>query len=405
MTSSRLYIAARDPRDGGGVQSMAKVVYRAAERIGYNPCIVCNMLNSSTQARLTHPLRAVQLDPAQNIQHTNVDGLEVKGIPLILPEIEFTHYVLNISGWRKAIEDGDIFFAVGGTNQCNLPFIKQNISFGSWTATLLWEDRVDRLQSAPLIERVRDRISRPILEHIEKKAFNNADPAIVLSEYTAERVRERYRIEADEVISYPIDTEQFSAEPTGKEPTSEGPVALFVGRFNDPRKNISMLVEAFAKVREEIPDAELWLIGDEPNEYIRNSISSHGLDESVVCHDKIPNRDLPKYYRGADLLAIPSNQEGLAIVGLEAMACGTPVVSTRCGGPEQYIISDETGYLVPKDDTVTMAKQIIELLADSDYQQRLSRNARNLIIEEYNAARIRNQFQTILKRLRETTSG
>jgi glycosyltransferase involved in cell wall biosynthesis len=87
------------------------------------------------------------------------------------------------------------------------------------------------------------------------------------------------------------------------------------------------------------------------------------------------------------------------------MACGTPVVSTRCGGPEQYIINDETGYLVPKDDTVTMAKQIIELLADSDYQQRLSRNARNLITEEYNAARIRNQFQTILKRLRETTSG
>ena len=384
---------------------MARSIYRAAEDVGFDPCIVCNMLNSGAQARLTQPLRAVRLDPARAIQHTTVDGLEVKGIPLILPEVEFTHYFLNRSGWRKATEDGDVFFAVGGTNQCNLPFVDKNVRFGSWTATLLWEDRVDRLQSAPLIEQVRDRLSRPILERLEKKAFEAADPTIVLSEYTADRVRNKYQIEPDDVIPYPINTERFSADTTGEEPPSDSPVVLFVGRFNDPRKNTPMLIEAFAEVRERVPEAELWLIGAEPDENISEKIAANGLEDAVTCHERIPNEDLPRYYRAADLFVIPSNQEGLAIVGLEAMACGTPVIATRCGGPEQYVVDDETGYLVPKDDSDTMADQIVEVLADGDCRERLSHNSKTLVQEEYDESKIRNQFQAILKNLQEANNA
>ena len=48
-----------------------------------------------------------------------------------------------------------------------------------------------------------------------------------------------------------------------------------------------------------------------------------------------------------DLFVIPSHQEGLCISALEAMACGVPVVSTRCGGPEDFVLPDRTGLLVP----------------------------------------------------------
>ena len=58
------------------------------------------------------------------------------------------------------------------------------------------------------------------------------------------------------------------------------------------------------------------------------------------------NREgLRDMYRSLDVFVLASHREGLALVGIEAMACGVPVVSTRCGGPEDYIKDGVTGYL------------------------------------------------------------
>lgn len=91
------------------------------------------------------------------------------------------------------------------------------------------------------------------------------------------------------------------------------------------------------------PNIRLLLIGDEPGPKLLQQIDALEWNEHVKGIDYVDNEELPAYYRGADVFSIPSQHEGLAIVGLEVMACGKPIVSTRCGGPEEYVIDKERG--------------------------------------------------------------
>lgn len=373
---------------------MARFTYDAADNAGYDPCLVCNALDRTTDVRFVD---LATLNVRRDIEHTTVGGMEVKAIPRYLPEIEFLQYVTNHRYWRSAIADGDAFIGVGGSNHSCLPLQRDGKAFCSWTATPFWEDRRDRLNSASLLRRVRDRVSKPIMEAIEGRLYRAADPVLVLSEYTADRIAEHHRLDRSriEVVPYPIDTDLFNLDGPAK-PADDRPTVLFVGRFNDPRKNTRLLLEAIATVKAEFPAVRLLLIGDEPNADLRRAIENYGLEDAVEWLDYVDNADLPDYYRGADAFAIPSKQEGLAIVGLEAMACGTPVVSTDCGGPEGYIRDGENGYLVDGAVATAFADRLCVLLGDRDVGDRLGTNARELIVEKYAASVVRSRFVQFL---------
>lgn len=390
MSIPRLYIVTRDPRGLGGVGSMARFVYETAEGAGLNPCLVCNAIDREMDVRSTDVLR---LDWRREIEHTTVDGMELKGIPRLLPEVEFLQSALNRRFWAAALADGDRFFCVAGASPTGLPLVLDDVSFGCWVATPFWEDRADRLESSSLLRRIRDRLSRPVMERIEQRVYEGADPVFVLSEYTAAVLTERYGIKRErfEVVPYPIDTDRFT--PEGDTADADGPLILFVGRFNDPRKNTEMLVEAFSLVREEFPDATLRLIGDESSTALRSAFERHGVTEAVECLDYVPNEELPAHYRAADVFAIPSNQEGLAIVGLEAMACGTPVVSTRCGGPEGYVVDGETGYLVKRRDIEQMADHLSVVAGDSATRSQSGDRAQKVVEAEYAESVVTVRFE------------
>lgn len=380
---------------------MVEFVYETASDAGYDPCLVFNNLDRDTQIRLDSPLEYLRFDPEDAIETKTVQGMQGKAIRLVFPEVEFTQYVLNGAAWRRATADGDVFFAVGGTNHCCTPFVRSSVEFGSWTATPLWSDRVDRLQSAPLVERVRDYLSRPLLERLEKRAYREADPALVLSDYTERRLRAKYGFDSEtfEVVPFPVDTDRFTPTNRDTDPSPEGPVVLFVGRLTDPRKNVELLIEAFATVRQSVDDARLWLVGDEPDRRLRDAAERSGSEEAIEFLGPIPNAELPAYYRAADLFAIPSNQEGLGIVGLEALACGTPVVSTRCGGPEQYVEDGRTGYLVDREDASALAERVTALLREDTERERMSAEATAVIEAAYSESVIADRFVDALDRL------
>ncbi|SDY32964.1 glycosyltransferase family 4 protein [Halopenitus persicus] len=376
---------------------MARFVYEMAAETGYDPCLVCNVLDPEVDVRTTDLLT---LDINRKIEHTTVDGMELKGIPRILPEIEFTQYVLNRRFWQTALADGDAYFGVGGSNHCCFPLVQGGHSFGSWTATQFWEDRIDRLESASFPRRARDHLSKTIMEWIEGRTYRSADPVFVLSEHTADAVAQRHDIERDEirVVPYPIDTDLFS--PAGIEkPDCDRPTILFVGRFNDSRKNTSLLLQAIDTLREDIPDIRLLLIGDEPDPKLQQQIDALDLNDHVESIDYVDNEKLPAYYRGADVFAIPSQQEGLAIVGLEAMACGTPVVSTQCGGPEEYVIDGETGYLVSADDIDAFADRLTTVLHEDGSRESMANRAREVVVETYSREQVGRVFRTELENL------
>lgn len=124
------------------------------------------------------------------------------------------------------------------------------------------------------------------------------------------------------------------------------------------------------------------MIGDEPGLQLRQRIQELSMGDAVEFCGHVSIEILRDRLRALDLFVVPSHQEGLCIAALEAMACGCPVVSTRCGGPEEFVLHDETGFLVGFD-PAEMADAILHILGSRALRQRLGNAAREKVVQSY----------------------
>jgi len=128
-------------------------------------------------------------------------------------------------------------------------------------------------------------------------------------------------------------------------------IVLFVGRFS-PVKGLERLLEAVALLGG-YPRLRLVLVGGEgdgapaPRELVQR-IAELGIDGLTRFAGQVIHQRLPEYYSAADVLVVPSHYESFGLVSLEALACGTPVVSMAVGVMEQLLRPGETG-CVPSD--------------------------------------------------------
>jgi len=127
---------------------------------------------------------------------------------------------------------------------------------------------------------------------------------------------------------------------------------LTVGSFKD-QKNYPLLLHAFSVLR--CPKARLMLLGQGANEAaLRVMTAELGIADRVVFAGFHP--DPTPFYQTADLFVLSSDYEGLPTVLIEAMACGTPVVSTDCpSGPNEILKAGKYGCLVPMRDAQALA--------------------------------------------------
>jgi len=386
-----VFIPTLDPRGVGGVLSVTKFAYNSASTAGYTPHIVYNAIPWSDCFTIKDIIR---WEINHRYERTKVEGLDGTVIGRIFPELESLNYLLTYFKWLDTVGDG-VTFGVGGPCIPCLPFALANESYGCWIGTLIEDEREVQLEKFSTPRRHRYAVERPILKHFEKLILNRADRLLVQSTYTKRRINEEYGVSLSSIehLPYPIDTDHFCPSPNR---TDSGEI-VFVGRFNDPRKNIELLLRAFRNVRESIPNATLNLIGDEPDNRIAGLITELGLRDAVNTPGFVP--ELMPYLHRADVFALPSRQEGLGIAALEAMSCGLPVVATKCGGPEDYVNDGETGYLVPIGDREALAERLITILADSTQRHRLGANARSLIEHQYEASKIESQLISIYDEL------
>jgi glycosyltransferase involved in cell wall biosynthesis len=142
---------------------------------------------------------------------------------------------------------------------------------------------------------------------------------------------------------------------------------LAVGRFQDARKNLPLLLEAYALVCTRSADApKLVLAGaSPPPKAFWEKAATKGLTDRIA-YIASPSRDaLASLYRNAQSFVLTSHEEGFGIVLTEAMASGIPVVATRCGGPEGIVSDGDDGFLVDED-SVTLADRLLSLCEDLD---------------------------------------
>lgn len=125
----------------------------------------------------------------------------------------------------------------------------------------------------------------------------------------------------------------------------EGPLVLAVGGLTE-RKNPLRLLQAFALLAAERPDARLAYVGDGPLAgALERDARGLGVGPRVVRAGAVDHGAIPDWMRACDVLALPSLTEPLGQVALEALACGRPVVATRAGGTREFV-TPEVGAVV-----------------------------------------------------------
>ena len=168
------------------------------------------------------------------------------------------------------------------------------------------------------------------------------------------------------VIPDGVDGSVFTLSENGRRPSSNQ--ILFVGNIR-PVKGVDILIKSIRLLVDRGRNVKLIIVGEGyyqsyRREYDRmqQMLYDLNLEGCVEFIGKKPLADLVRYIQESVLLVLPSRAESLGMVLVEALACGTPVVATRCGGPED-IVNEDVGILVPPEDPEALARGI-ELVLD-----------------------------------------
>lgn len=208
-----------------------------------------------------------------------------------------------------------------------------------------------------------------------------------------------------------VDPEEFTPRRDGSEPDLGGPTLLYVGRLH-AEKGVFDLLEAFARVKAQAPQARLVLVGEGPaRSSIERVIAERDWVDSVVLTGTVKNRDLPPYFRAAQVFVAPSVstpkwEEQVGMANIQAMACGVPVVSTRSGAIPEYVPDGLAGILVAERHPESLAEAILRLLSDEALRRQMGEAGRAYAAHHYDAGRnVQRTEEELLRMWQEWPPG
>lgn len=225
--------------------------------------------------------------------------------------------------------------------------------------------------------RLPDCFPEPLLNYLNRavpRSLERADLILADAESTRQDLNQAYRIPLEKIrVLYSGVDARFGpkvseeSEARVREITRGLPYLLAVSTIQ-PRKNYVRLIEAFAKLINSsqfpIPHCHLVIAGGRGWMYqsILDTPERLGVRDRVIFPDFFPDADLPALYAGATLFVYPSLYEGFGLPILEAMACGTPVVTSNASSlPE---VAGEAALYFDPSDVDAMAAQVHRALSD-----------------------------------------
>jgi glycosyltransferase involved in cell wall biosynthesis len=228
-----------------------------------------------------------------------------------------------------------------------------------------------------------------VLRRLERSVLRGASRVYAISPASAQAVAAEGGLHDVRVLPIPVDVDRFTPEPDEIWlARQEAPTVVFVGRADDPRKNVDLLLRAFAGLRRELPAASLRLIGRPPAGPAPAGVDVRGFVPSLA--DEL---------RSASVLVLPSWQEGFGIVVAEALASGVPVVTTPSGGPEDLVTSSGGGVVLSSFDDEELAAALAELLGDVARLRAMRVRGREHVVREHSQTRFRELLAPALAEL------
>ncbi len=191
-----------------------------------------------------------------------------------------------------------------------------------------------------------------------------------------------------------VPIEHLHVVPVGVDATVFGPrphIARVPGRLmttasaDVPMKGLAPLLEALAKVRTDVPDAHLVVIGkSKAKSRIPALIDRLGIGNAVEFVSGVTTERIVELYAEAEVACVPSLYEGFSLPAVEAMACGVPVVGTTGGAVPEVIGTDgETGLLVPPGDPEALAAALRRMLGDPALRARVGAAGKARALEKF----------------------
>lgn len=214
-----------------------------------------------------------------------------------------------------------------------------------------------------------------------------ADAVVVPSGYLVD-VFGRFRVRAHAIPNF-VDLEEFAFR-------ERGPLApVFLSNRNlEPLYDVGCIIDAFALIQAEIPDARLVVAGDgSQRAALEERARGAGL-RGVSFLGKVDPRGMSRLYREADIYLNSSVIDNMPTSIIEAFACGLPVVTSDAGGIPYFVEHGRTGLMVGQRDPAAMAREALRLLRTPDLAAALIANARREC-ERYRWSSVRQQWLAV----------
>ena len=213
-----------------------------------------------------------------------------------------------------------------------------------------------------------------------KRGIKRAKKIIAVSQYTKKDILNNFKVEEEKIkvipnavskIFHPIDSLEKIKKFKEKYSISQ-PYLLYVGN-QKPHKNLEKLFQAFKLLKEKTKESYILVIASPPPKAGRRTKACRGLihqarrtnklDPSIIFLENISDEELPLLYNGAEVFVFPSLYEGFGLPPIEAMACGTPVVTSNTTSLPEVI--GEAAITVNPQNSEEMAKEMNKVLGDA----------------------------------------
>jgi len=214
---------------------------------------------------------------------------------------------------------------------------------------------------------------------LNAKGLRKAEKIITVSEFSKKDISKyiKYPEEKIEIIPPAVDHHLYypnrSKECLSKYGICEGEkVILYVGA-EEPRKNVQFLINSFSKLKNMIPQVKLLKVGT-PNyigvrEKLLKQIEALNLQRDVVFAGYVSESELAEIYNAVDLFVFPSLYEGFGMPPLEAMACGTPVITSNTSSLPEVV--GDAAIVVDPYDVKSFTEKMYTLLTDQTLRENI----------------------------------
>lgn len=176
-------------------------------------------------------------------------------------------------------------------------------------------------------------------------------------------------------------------------PLESPPTVVFAGRLSW-EKGVDVLVQAFALVVSQIPEARLLLAGEgAESDRITSLIAELGLQKSISMLGLLSHPEMERHFATGWVQVVPSKwAEPFGIVSTEAMMRGTAVVASNSGGLAEIVKHGETGFLVPPSNVEALAEALLNLLQNRSLAEQMGKAGRKLAIAQFSEETFVDRF-------------